>query len=181
LNFYELFHNSFWVGILLSPNPYGTIFSGRQEGNFISWDEPLMLFKQTKVIMVRDCYEKLYQFIIQQLNSIKNHLVTGVPGIGKSKFCLYFLWRYLHENGGSPILFESEFNLIICLHSSNSFVTSRMGCFLMRYPYLVDFAALAEPSPNVGSFTIVFTSPHPRRFHAMMKDSAIKYIMPTWS
>jgi hypothetical protein len=165
----------------LSPNPYGTILSGRQEGSFIYWEEPLILFKQTRVIMVRDCYEKLYQFIIQQLSSIKNHLVTGVPGIGKSNFCLYFLWRYLQENRGSPILFEAEFDHITYLDPSKSFMTNRIGCFQMRYPYLVDFAALAEPSRIIGSSTILFSSPDPRRFHEMMKDSAIKYILPTWS
>jgi hypothetical protein len=168
----------------LSPNPYSMIFSGEQEGDFIYWEKPLVQFKGITRIMVRESYEKIYELILANLRiNFKDHLVTGVPGIGKSNFCLYFLWRYIKENPGSPILYESESDHIYSFSPSNSFMTNRMGCTNLQYPYLVDFREECEPSPNIGSFTVVFSSPDPKRYKQMMKDSgrASRYVMPVWT
>jgi hypothetical protein len=168
----------------LSPNPYSMILSGKQEGGFICWDEPLAQFKNITRIMVRESYEKIYELISANVRiNFKDHLVTGVPGIGKSNFCLYFLWRYITENPGSPILFESSLNLIYVFSPSNSFMTTRVGCTNCQYPYLVDFREEREPSPTIGLFTVVFSSPDPKRYKQMMKDSvrASRYVMPVWT
>jgi hypothetical protein len=160
------------------------ISSGKQEGDFISWDAPLVQFKNITSIMVRESYEKIYELILANLGiNFKDHLVTGVPGIGKSNFCLYFLWRYLQDNPGSRILWESEYDHIYSLSPSNSFMTNRMVCTNLQVPYLVDFSATMEPSPNIGLFTIVFSSPDPKRYKQMMKDlgRASRYVMPVWT
>jgi hypothetical protein len=167
----------------LLPNPYPIILSGVQEGDFIVWDQPLIQFKDTTRIMVRESYTKIYELIQNNLKKFKDHLVTGVPGIGKSNFCLYFLWRYITENPGIPILYESESDHISYFSPSRSYMTNRMACYCMQFPYLVDFAAKKEPSPNIGSFTVVFCSPDPSRYKQMMKqiERATRYVMPVWT
>jgi hypothetical protein len=166
----------------LSPNPYSLILSGEQEGAFICWNEPLVQFNNLTRIMVRESYENIYDLISANVrNNFKDHLVTGVPGIGKSHFCLYFLWRYITENPGSPILFESSLNMIYYLSPSNSFMTTRIVCTNLQYPYLVDFREVCEPAPTIGLFTVVFSSPDPKRYKQMMKGRASRYVMPVWT
>lgn len=49
---------------------------------------------------VRECYATYYDEILRLLS--RKHLevvtVTGTPGIGKSMFFAYFLWRYSQEH-----------------------------------------------------------------------------------
>jgi hypothetical protein len=133
--------------------------------------------------MVRESYENIYELISAKVRiNFKDHLVTGVPGIGISHFCLYFLWRYLTDHPGSPILFESSLNLIYYLSPSNSVMTTRLMCTNFQYPYLVDFREECEPTPTIGLFTVVFSSPNPKRYHRMMKGRASsRYVMPVWT
>lgn len=183
-------------------NPYPRISAGVQRGNFIHWADKIEEFRNTQCIMIRDCYPQIYELILGNLPcnneeklsdldenqdsraekiSFQKHLVTGVPGIGKSNFSLYVAWRYIQENPDSPLLFESTLDRVYYLTPAISYVTTRMHCLRMKFPYLVDFAAHAEPDRDIGSFTIVFSSPDPRRFKEFMKDDAIRYVMPVWT
>jgi hypothetical protein len=96
---------------------------------------------------------------------------------------LYFLWRFIKENPGSPILYESEYDHIYSFSPSDSFMANRMSCTHLQFPYLVDFTAPTEPSPNIGLFTVVFSPPDPKRYKHMMKDlaRASRYVMPVWT
>lgn len=180
-------HGQFHEERGLTPNPYRMILSGAidEEKHFITWDKPLKFFKnKVTKIMIRESYEKIYELIIANLKlNFSHHLVTGVPGIGISHFSLYFLWRYITENRDVPILFEYGKDRIYFLSPSKSYITNRVKCTMLDYPYLVDFIGSNEPCEMIGLFTVVFSSPDPRRYKQMMKNlgRASRYVMPVWT
>ena len=55
-----------------------------------------------RVIFVRECYRRLYDKVSVSMLDVKNDhsatLFTGVPGIGKSLFLVYFIYRFLHDD-----------------------------------------------------------------------------------
>lgn len=167
-------------------NPYDIIKSGKPSGRFIQWETPIPLapFTNTSSIFVRDSYNDIYNLILGRFNTkaSRHHLVTGVPGIGKSTFSLYFLWRYLNDYPDAPVLCEFIYETITLLHPQGSQKYSRMGCPLMKYPYLIDFINSNEPLPGLGSFQVVFSSPDESRYKNMMKNmNSSRYVMPVWT
>ena len=71
-------------------------------------------------IFVRGCYEELYELVTAEMLSPSrktidglelkpSFLFTGVPGIGKSVFMIYFLCRYSTDNRFSDKRFATEF------------------------------------------------------------------------
>ena len=49
-------------------------------------------------IYIRQCYLEMYDLLVgTMIEEVPVSLVTGVPGIGKSMFCLYFLVRLMTE------------------------------------------------------------------------------------
>lgn len=167
-------------------NPYDIIKSGVLSDKFIKWGTliPLAPFTNISSIFVRDSYNDIYNLILQKLNTnlSRHHVVTGVPGIGKSTFSLYFLWRYLNENPNAPVLCEFNYGIITLLDPQLSQKLSRMDCPLMNYPYLIDFSESSEPLTGLGSFQVVFSSPDESRYKNMMKNlNSSRYIMPVWT
>jgi hypothetical protein len=64
------------------------------------------------VIYVRECYRSLYDtasasILIKQASAAT--LFTGVPGIGKSLFLVYFIYRFLHDERFEDKCFAVEF------------------------------------------------------------------------
>lgn len=103
---------------------------------FIVWTTDVQLpgFRDVKSIFIRQSYRDIYELIQENYHEIKfrHHLVTGVPGIGKSQFYLYFLWRYMNENPGSPILCELSHGLIQLLHPIKSEYISIEKCYSLN-------------------------------------------------
>jgi hypothetical protein len=170
---------------LIGVNPYDFIRSGTLSNNFITWSDkiPLSGFESISQLFVRESYVKIYDLIMHRIDAgSRHHLVTGVPGIGKSSFSLYFLWRYLRDNRG-PVLCEFNYNTILMIEPNSSYL-QRADCLVqsLRYPYLVDLNDKVEPEKGVGSFTVVFSSPDPSRYKEMMKiQTSSRYIMPVWT
>jgi hypothetical protein len=115
------------------------------------------------------------------------HLITGVPGIGKSLFMLYFLCRLIHEkriakfalefNQGSYHVFErSE-------HESNQFWYSFQNSSLNLSDTLLlcDIIDAKEPFQH-AKWKMIFSSPNKDRYKESMKISPhVTFCMPTWS
>ena len=56
-------------------------------------------------IFLRNCYEDLYHLILEEKG--RNILITGNPGVGKSYFSLYVMYRLLCEKKDCKIWYES--------------------------------------------------------------------------
>jgi hypothetical protein len=46
-------------------------------------------------VYVRDCYDELYDERVKNNNYMKHFFVTGTPGLGKSVFTSYVVWRQI--------------------------------------------------------------------------------------
>ena len=56
---------------------------------------------EDKCVFIRDCYDRLIVHIYSTLladRRTKKILILGIPGIGKSNFLLYFMWKIAHPN-----------------------------------------------------------------------------------
>ena len=57
-----------------------------------------------EVLYVRPCFERMYSVIMDDIaEGYKKFVVTGTPGIGKSQFTKYFMWRWLNEDGNVDV------------------------------------------------------------------------------
>jgi hypothetical protein len=150
------------------------------QSSFITWKQPLAFFENTSSLFIRNSYEILYNEIIQ--SPMPRHVVTGIPGIGKSQFCLYFAWRYLNDNPESSVMIEREYNNVHLISPDADTTILRSNCGT-SCPYLIDMGSLQEPSTEIGSFGVVFSSPHPSRFKEWIKNTHLssRYVMPIWS
>ena len=61
-------------------------------------------------LYVRDCYRELYDVIVERTTCgarpARRMVITGTPGIGKSLFALYCLWRLSRE--GKTLVYQLE-------------------------------------------------------------------------
>ena len=61
-------------------------------------------------IFIRQAYEDFYAVIKNKRKRCIYFVVTGTPGIGKSIFVLYCMWRYLNEGENSEFVYETTSN-----------------------------------------------------------------------
>ena len=146
-------------------------------------------------IFVRDCYRKLYE-IVSDLMYDENivhaaTLFTGIPGIGKSLFLVYFIYRFMYDER-----FDDNHRFAL-EHVPNVYTyfeptTAEIGVFnrYVRHHHtfkVKDFLLLCDMSANVepvsrAKWTFIFSSPAPGRYQEIMKNRPkFKYIMPTWT
>ena len=139
-------------------------------------------------IYVRDCWESLYIAIrnIQAEDHISNIVVTGSPGIGKSLFALYFMWRWYNENPTSDgFVYETTPDELRYFSNDSVAVYTRNDCYKIPsgIPYFVDLKARVEPIIDefgwVPQFTVVFSSPDSARFKEFLKTGR-QLVMPPW-
>ena len=144
-------------------------------------------------IYVRDCYRRLYEIVADLMLSGALErgatLFTGVPGIGKSLFLVYFIYRFLHDDR----FLDKEFALELEPGSYTHFLpTAESGVFtcterstnqltLKHLLLLCDVAANVPPARR-ARWTFLFSSPAPNRYKEFLKILPCKmYTMPTWS
>ena len=64
--------------------------------------------KQKDCLYVRKCYRQLYDDIVERTtrgaSPASRMVITGTPGIGKSQFALYCLWRLSQD--GKTVLYQ---------------------------------------------------------------------------
>ena len=85
---------------------------------------PMFEFEQRSFIAVRDCYAVLFNCIFNQKTKVRVAL-TGTPGIGKTCFLIYFLWRLIDSGLSSSdkypqILFHDKGRDRFVLHDDGS-------------------------------------------------------------
>ena len=137
-------------------------------------------------LVVRQCYKDLFRIITSSRR--KRFVVTGTPGIGKSFFALYWLWRVANVKGGSAIYETGRFRCRLFCADGNVSDALRddalsAGWFVYgdKRFYLVDLMEKAMPYHEFRSKTVVFCLPDPSRFKAFIKGVGKKLYMPIWS
>ena len=152
-----------------------------------------------EVLYVRPCYERMYGVIMDDIaEGYKKFVVTGTPGIGKSQFKKYFMWRWLNEDGivyvdvdgekkstsGASttkesrrmkgFVYEIDYNFLEC-HSALGVLQlsrSQYNKISSGAPYFIDMKSMDVPFMHYGfnpPFSIIFSSPNPLRFKEFLK------------
>lgn len=116
-------------------------------------------------------------------------LFTGVPGIGKSLFMIYFLFMFIVDDRFTDKRFALEFisgeyHYFDPTTDRRVFQRSKEtgdSCQLDQVPIFADIEDLSEPRWH-GKWTLIFSSPNPLRYQGKMKSSPkFRYTLPTWS
>ena len=148
------------------------------------------------IFMVRPCYKKLFDLIMKDVQSKinANITVTGNPGIGKSRFYLYFIWRITKE--GLPYRITKEgpqklSHLVInCgkryhVHENKEFVELVSEQERNRFLDSADVFRLVDGWSDAlegwQGTTVLFASAGTPGMHQYMKASnAPIFVMPPW-
>ena len=145
-------------------------------------------------IFIRQCYLDLYERAAGLMFSGKMKkgvaLFTGVPGIGKSLFLIYFLYRYLHDDRFPDKRFALEFDRekYSYFEAVDPAKAEDFACFelsnkeiLLEVLVLADIAAPVEPAWR-AKHVFIFSSPNPLRHKQIMKiEPSYWFTMPTWN
>eukprot|EP01039_Chlorochromonas_danica_P011205 gene11205-12497_t len=147
-------------------------------------------------IYIRPCYKKLYDIVTLLMpiyqGQLPATLFTGVPGIGKSLFLIYFLFRFLFDERFSDKRFVLELGLMSGEYHYfvpeaeqpgvfECSITSHGKCPLLEVPIFSDLKDMAEPRCK-GKWLFIFSSPNPLRYKQTMNNSPkFRYTLPTWS
>ncbi|KJE97393.1 hypothetical protein CAOG_010119 [Capsaspora owczarzaki ATCC 30864] len=144
------------------------------------------------VLMVRESYEGLFDVITDAANALwTNWIVTGNPGIGKTAFSAYFLYRIFRQNRENnvslPFVYEpaatgryQERRYLLRADGSASYShhgvkdTLRNGQVWL----IVD----ANPPRRYGSAKVLLvTNPFRPIYKELEKDGGFVLFMPVWS
>ena len=134
-------------------------------------------------LYVRDCWVEMYEVMEDMLKAGYQRIaVTGTPGIGKSQFLQYFMWRLAQKN--ESFLHET-FPQMVHKYSPGNLATYNYDNMPSGLPYLVDMEAETLPFYDYAKwqprFTAIFSSPNPNRFKSIIKmDNSVELIMPPW-
>ena len=145
-------------------------------------------------IYVRRCYLELYDIVtgmmLENNQKLPAILFTGIPGIGKSMFLIYFLCRYSEDVRFVDKRFAFEFhsgryNYYVPFGPAGQYICysdspeSKCPCL-----DILVVADIAEPTPPWihAKWTLIFSSPNPLRYKEFMKGPhSCTFTLPTWS
>ena len=149
-----------------------------------------------KKLYIRKAYEDLFTIICKNLEEkdIEKRLtgiaITGTPGIGKSMFLFYILWRLANMETTKTVIIHRKFE------RGGIYVFQNSGCWeTFNYSdvagllkddstytwYLTD---TLEPSPaRVKAVTILVSSPSEKYYSEFLEDSSVPplHYLPVWS
>ena len=146
-------------------------------------------------IYVRRCYLELYDMVTETMlfgNCQQPAFIfTGIPGIGKSMFLIYFLCRYSKDDRFEDKRFAFE----VCSGQYDYYVPSdsdagQYTCYSALESRLCPCSKIlvvadtikSEPPRNRAKWTLIFSSPDPLRYKEIMKGrNSCRLTLPTWS
>ena len=144
-------------------------------------------------IYIRKCYEELYDLSTEiMLNSSCTILFTGVPGIGKSMFMIYFLWRHQNDNRFTDKRFAFEIKSGVYNYyepTNNNLANEYLCAKEVGSPsfHLDDILVVADifdstPPLHHAKWTLIFSSSNPSRYKQFMNtNDSYEFLVPTWS
>lgn len=146
-----------------------------------------------KKVYVRDCYRTLYKLasdsMVDASLDFGAALFTGVPGIGKSLFLVYFIFRFLTDERFNDKRFALEFTrgVYVCFLPTGAqgefWCSNQDGTSMPSKQFLLlcDIAEAVEPVSR-AKWTYIFSSPAPDRYKEILKNyPSQEYTLPTWS
>jgi hypothetical protein len=150
--------------------------------------------KIPKRIYIRHCYRRLYRIVTDLMvhyhDQLPAALFTGVPGIGKSLFLIYFIFLFLEDERFLDKRFVLEFTpgkyhyFVPTDVEAGVFECSKAtedSCPLLEVPIFSDVKDLSEPRCR-GKWLFIFSSPNPLRYKQTMNNSPrFRFTLPTWS
>jgi hypothetical protein len=137
-------------------------------------------------LFVRDCYPVYYDFLVNGITeNMRGFVFTGTPGIGKSRFALYCLWRLATTPGAAKVVYYQTDPAVVTKFVIDGtavvqrFEDTMLGSVaLPTHFYFVDLAEKRPPA-NFNGITVVFASPQPARTHEFLKKAfSVSYCMP---
>lgn len=133
-------------------------------------------------LYVRQCCSKLYQHLVTLKDAgNKGAVITGNPGIGKSWFLNYLLFKWITDKKGR-VYFQSQ-------EEQMSWLFSEEGVSVVYHPqlleaddlYLFDPAEKGSGQPvKSNAFTIIASSPDKSHYSVFLNRVQIKLFLPVW-
>ena len=168
----------------------------KPENGFLKFDPRSgLLPEKLKWLYIRKAYEDMFRIICNNLNSdndIKKRFhrmaITGTPGIGKSMFLFYILWRLANMETTKTVILHRQ------LDRKRIYVFQNDGCWKTENTgdindflddsttwYLMD--ALKSPPGPVNAVTILVSSPSKMYYSAFLKYIPVPFLhyLPLWS
>ena len=176
---------------------WGSLRGVKPENGFLNFHVRSSLLPKTmKKLYIRKAYEDLFTIICKNLEEkeIEKRLtgiaITGTPGIGKSMFLFYILWRLANMETTKAVIIHRQ------VERGGIYVFQNSGCWeTFNYPdvagllkddstytwYLTD--ALEPPPARVRAVTILVSSPARKYYSKFLPLSHVAplHYLPTWS
>ncbi len=133
----------------------------------------------------RSCYLDIFQAIILRMKEHKGVIVTGNPGIGKTYFLLYCLYRFASDN--YVIIYQDISTQTIYKISEGSLSLYEHGEKLpLNSIFLINSGEKpAFPDKHIAThvkFTIMASSPKLAHYQNLLNVGGIQFLyMPTWN
>jgi hypothetical protein len=149
------------------------------------------LLEESSILFERQCDKDLFNIISdieKPGKALQGVVVTGNPGIGKSWFLMYLLYRFVlekrtivyhHAKKNQGWLFRSDGSVLYFDANESWPVEVKNALKDARTIYLFDPAGKGEPY-TTNAFTVVASSPDPENFKNTLKDVANKRFMSCW-
>ena len=150
----------------------------------------------SSTLLVRSCYQPLYEDVLKEMKAHRA-LVTGTPGIAKSSFALYVLWRVVKEGQRAVVYQYDKHRKGLVFYPAGYHRDYPDGAalkFARTDPRLVphDTTIAEDPDALVISDsikpsgdrakTLMVSSPQRDKYKEFLKNKVVEmYIMPLWS
>ena len=158
----------------------------KTEGNFFPYPQV-----KANRMLIRKCYVDVFDLLIEQiLAGRENFAISGTPGIGKSFFFIYILFRFVSVKSTSPwrpqrILYQLD-ETFECFDLEKLIVLSidnREAKMLSRLPGTLYIPDGRKSGDLVLSCYVLFiSSPRPDNYNDFVKmKSAEEWYFPVWT
>ena len=149
-------------------------------------------FRDIKELYIREVYEELYTRYVMEYPYL---IITGNPGVGKSYFSLYVLYRLRKEISHPVIVYVSVPGSLVVLFDGDDVSVENdekkwSGLLDQKETiYIFDAGTQSQKVPLVRKArTYIFSSPSVRNYQDFEKErvfgdggGGFKIYMPTWS
>ena len=148
-----------------------------------------LLHEEIQKLFVRECYADVFGLLVKHITrGLKNFGISGTPGVGKSLFFLYFLFRIMNDSPWKPkrIVYQRGIQFW-CFDLEKQVVMGpedfRPFADLIREEesfYVVD-GRDSDPSPS-SCVTLFISSPRSDPFkHFVKQQKATVWYFPVWT
>lgn len=149
--------------------------------------------RKMKRLYIRKPYADLFEIMsnhllhVDETDTIHNFVITGTPGIGKTVFLFYVLWRLSKMETTEAVILRRQ------VDRGRIYVFTKNECFMTKDDSHIDLLLLHEstwyltdtlsPLPGVANATtLLVCSPSRKHYSDFLKiDGTICLYMPLWS